>query len=95
MLKFLKKYVFHHLLLGIIMIIQGIFLILDSWIIWGIIYHIIGIFLFIDDLIAETIGKSVMEKLPDNIKEENNLKLIGVIIFIIETVWFVYLFFFV
>jgi hypothetical protein len=77
------------------MIIQGILLILDAWILWGIIYLAIGIFLFIDDLIAETMGKSVMERLPDNLKEENTLKLIGVIIFIVESVWFVYLFFFI
>ena len=75
------------------MIIEGIFLIIDLKIIWGIIYTIIGIVLFIDDLIAETMGKSMMEKLPQKVKNENTLKIIGLIVFIITTIWFLYLFY--
>ncbi|MHA1253631.1 MAG: hypothetical protein ACTSRP_26925 [Candidatus Helarchaeota archaeon] len=93
MIQFLKRYILHHLLLGIIMIIEGIFLIIDLKIIWGIIYTIIGIVLFIDDLIAETMGKSMMEKLPQKVKNENTLKIIGLIVFIITTIWFLYLFY--
>lgn len=91
MFSFLKKYILHHLLLGIIMIIEGILLLFDNWLIWGIVYLIIGIILFIDDLLAETIDKSIMKFLPEKVQEENNLKLIGLIVFIIVTAWFVYL----
>ena len=76
------------------MIIEGIFLLLDGWLIWSIIYLIIGVILFIDDLLAETIDKSIMKKLPDKIQEENTLKLIVTIFFILVTSWFIYLFFF-
>ncbi|MBD3228416.1 MAG: hypothetical protein GF329_09525 [Candidatus Lokiarchaeota archaeon] len=91
MSSFLKKYILHHLLLGIIMVIEGILLLFDNWVIRGLFYLIIGIILFIDDLLAETIDKSMMKFLPEKIQEENNLKLIGLIIFIIVTAWFVYL----
>ena len=75
------------------MIIEGIFLIIDLKMIWGIIYTIIGIILFIDDLIAEIIGKSMMEKLPQKVKNDNTLKFIGLVVFIITTTWFLFLFY--
>ncbi|MHA1309712.1 MAG: hypothetical protein ACTSWR_01310 [Candidatus Helarchaeota archaeon] len=95
MIQFLKKYVLHHLILGIIMIIEGILFLTDNWLIMGIIYLVIGLILFIDDLLAETIDKSMMKKLPSKIQEENVLKLIGLIVFIITTLIFIYLYFFI
>ena len=95
-MAFLKKYVLHHLFLGIIMIIEGILLLFKVNlvpVIWGIVYLIIGIILFIDDLLAETKDISMMKKLPDKIQEENTLKTIGLIIFIVTLVWFILLFF--
>jgi len=76
------------------MIIEGIILLFDNWLVWGLIYLIIGIFLFIDDLLAETIDISTMKKLPEKVQQENVLKLIGALIFIITTSWFIYLYIF-
>ena len=77
------------------MIIEGILFLTDNWLIMGIIYLVIGLILFIDDLLAETIDKSMMKKLPSKIQEENVLKLIGLIVFIITTLIFIYLYFFI
>lgn len=76
------------------MIIEGILLLIDNWWIWGIIYLAIGTFLFIDDILAETIDKSIMKRLPGKIQEENKLKFIGFVIFLITLIWFIFLFFF-
>jgi len=86
-----KKYVAHHLLLGIFMIIESIFLILRGHEIIGIIYLIIGLILFIDDLLAETKDISIMKKLPERIQEPNTLKSIGIVIFIIQLLLFILL----
>ncbi|NHI91458.1 MAG: hypothetical protein EAX96_03075 [Candidatus Lokiarchaeota archaeon] len=95
-MAFLKKYILHHLFLGIILIIEGILLILKLkpiHLIWGVVYLVIGIILFIDDLLAETKDISMMKKLPNKIQEENTLKTIGLIIFILTLIWFILLFF--
>jgi len=86
-----KKYVAHHLLLGMFMIIEAIFLMLHGHEIIGIIYLILGLILFIDDLLAETKDISIMKKLPERIQEENTLKSIGIIIFIIQFIIFILL----
>ncbi|MHA1784124.1 MAG: hypothetical protein ACTSVY_15235 [Candidatus Helarchaeota archaeon] len=95
-MAFLKKYVLHHLFLGILLIIEGILLIFKNkpvHLIWGVIYLVIGIILFIDDLLAETRDISMMKKLPDKIQEETTLKMIGLGVFIITLVWFLLLYF--
>ena len=95
-MAFLKKYILHHLFLGIIMMIEGILLIFKIYpvpVIWGIIYLVVGIILFIDDLLAETKDISMMKKLPEKIQEENTLKTIGLIVFIVTLIWFILLFF--
>ena len=95
-MAFLKKYVLHHLFLGIIMIIKGILLLFKIHpvpVTWGIVYLVIGIVLFIDDLLAETKDISMMKKLPEKIQEESTLKTIGLIVFIVTLIWFILLFF--
>lgn len=92
-IDFLKKYIIHHFWLGIIMIIESIVLFYRNITIWGFIYLGLGIFFLLDDILAETKDISVMKKLPSKIQEENTLKLIGVVIFIIIQIWFIYLIF--
>ena len=92
-MSFLNKYVLHHLWLGVVMIIESIFLFSKFVFIWGGIYLGFGLFFFIDDLLAETKDISVMKRLPDSVQEEDRLKLIGAIIFFVQLAWFCYLYF--
>ena len=90
-MAFLKKYVLHHLWLGVAMIVEAILLFYIENYIWGGIYLGFGLFFFIDDLLAETVDISVMKRLPEGIQEENRLKLLGLIVFIAQLAWFLYL----
>ncbi|NVM52077.1 MAG: hypothetical protein HWN66_00145 [Candidatus Helarchaeota archaeon] len=92
-MSFLKKYVLHHLWLGVVMIIESGFLFSKSSFIWAGIYLGFGLFFFIDDILAETKDISVMKRLPDSVQDENRLKLIGTIVFLVQLVWFCYLYF--
>jgi len=89
--EFIKKYLLHHFWLGLAMIIEGSILLILEITIWGFIYLGFGIFFLIDDILAETKDISVMKSLPSKIQEENTLNLIGVIIFIVVQIWFIYL----
>lgn len=60
--------------------------------IWAMIYLSVGLFFFIDDLLAETVDISVMKRLPSSMQEENRLKFLGSIIFIVQLIWFLYLY---
>ena len=75
------------------MIVEAVFLFTKLDWIWAGIYLGFGLFFFIDDLLAETVDKSVMKRLPDSVQEENRLKLIGAIVFIVQLAWFFYLYF--
>ena len=94
-MSFLKKYVLHHLWLGVAMIVESVFLFLiagsSTILIWAVIYLCFGLFFFIDDLLAETIDISVMKRLPSSMQEENRLKLLGAIVFTVQLAWFLYL----
>ena len=96
-MSFLKKYVLHHLWLGVVMIVESVFLFLiadsSTILIWAVIYLCFGLFFFIDDLLAETIDISVMKRLPSSMQEENRLKLLGTIVFTVQLAWFLYLLF--
>ncbi len=92
-MNFLKKYVLHHLWLGIVMIIESILLFSKFIFIWGRIYFGFGLFFFIDDLFAEIKDISIMKHLPSSVQEENRLKLIGSVIFFVQLAWFCYLYF--
>ncbi|MHA1266351.1 MAG: hypothetical protein ACTSRS_14050 [Candidatus Helarchaeota archaeon] len=90
-MAWVKKYILHHLWLGLVMIIEAAFLYFREIYLWFGIYLLIGLFLFVDDLLAETIDKSIMKRLPDAIQEETRLKLIGMAVFFIQFSWFLYL----
>ena len=75
------------------MIIESGFLFSKSSFIWAGIYLGFGLFFFIDDILAETKDISVMKRLPDSVQDENRLKLIGTIVFLVQLVWFCYLYF--
>jgi len=94
-MSFLKKYVLHHLWLGVAMIVESVFLFLiadsSTIFIWAVIYLCFGLFFFIDDLLAETIDISVMKRLPSSMQKENRLKLLGTIVFTVQLAWFLYL----
>ena len=92
-MSFVKKYILHHLWLGIVMIIESIFLFSKFIYIWFGIYLGFGLFFLIDDLLAETKDISIMKRLPDSVQDENRLKFIGSVIFFVQLVWFCYLFF--
>ena len=91
-MNFLKKYLLHHLWLGLVMIIESGFLFSKLIYIWGGIYLGFGLFFLVDDILAETKDISVMKRLPDSVQDENRLKLIGSIVFIVQLVWFLYLY---
>ncbi|MFX1297175.1 MAG: hypothetical protein ACFFD2_20265, partial [Promethearchaeota archaeon] len=80
-MSFVKKYILHHLWLGLVMIIEAGFLFSKFIFVWGSIYLGFGFFFFVDDLLAEILDKSIMKRLPDSIQDKNRLKLIGTIIF--------------
>jgi hypothetical protein len=91
-MAFLKRYVLHHLWLGVVMIIEAGFLFWKSVFIWAVIYLAFGLFFLIDDILAETKGISVMKRLPASIQEENRLKSLGLLVFSVQFVWFLYLY---
>ena len=85
-IKGIWKYL-HHLLSGAIFLIEGIILfIIQKPLLFSLLFTILGLFLFIDDLLAETIDKSVFDKLHSN---PIRLKIVGVIFFIIMEIIFV------
>jgi len=91
-MAFLKRYVLHHLWLGVVMIIEAGFLFWKSVFIWAVIYLAFGLFFLMDDILAETKGISVMKRLPASIQEENRLKSLGLLVFSVQFVWFLYLY---
>ncbi len=91
-MSFLKRYVLHHLWLGVVMIIEAGFLFWKSVFIWAIIYLSFGLFFLMDDILAETKGISIMKRLPASIQEENRLKSLGLLVFSVQFAWFLYLY---
>jgi hypothetical protein len=91
-LSLVKKYILHHLWLGLAMIVEAILLFYIKNYTWGGIYLGFGVFFFVDDLLAETVDISIMKRLPKGMQEENRLKLLGLILFLIQLAWFLYLF---
>jgi len=90
--SFITKYVLHHFWLGVIMIVEALLLLSKSKYTWGGIYLGFGIFFFIDDLLAETKDISVMKRLPEPVQEGLRLKILGAIVFIVQLLWFLYLY---
>jgi uncharacterized membrane protein len=91
-MSFVKKYLLHHLWLGLVMIIEAGFLFSKSVCVWGGIYLGFGLFFLVDDILAETLDISVMKRLPNSVQDENRLKLIGSIVFLVQLAWFLYLY---
>lgn len=70
----------HHILSGLVILIEGIFLFLKRVpLFFSLLFIFIGAFLFIDDLLAETIDKSIFEPFHSN---PIHLKIAGIIFFL-------------
>ncbi len=91
-MRVLKKYVLHHFWLGVVMLIESGFLFAKDVFVWGWIYFGFGLFFLIDDILAETKDISLMKRLPEAVQDEDRLKLIGFIVFVIQLAWFLYLY---
>lgn len=74
------------------MIIEAGFLFWKSVFIWDAVYLALGLFFLIDDILAETKGISIMKRLPASIQEENRLKTLGLLVFLVQFAWFLYLY---
>lgn len=79
----------HHLLSGLIILIEGItLLVLGEILFFSLLFVFIGGFLVVDDILAETIDKSVFNKIHSN---PINLKIGGIIFFVLMEILFVLL----
>ena len=77
----------HHLLSGLIFLVEGILLLVfNKSIIIALVFIILGAFLFIDDLLAETKDISIFTNIYSN---PVKLKIVGVIFFICMEVIFI------